>query len=971
MKSRYFLLTLPLSCLLSLPAWAQPGQLKLQVSAEEPSGVFFDRDTINPQTPLLFTARLANPGTEQKSVTLTWRVTGADGREKWERDAKFDVAAGDSIVRRELFDAPSRGGYLLEVSASIKQKGPNLITKTALPFAVTVSPSPTASGAARPQSFFVLTAPALLADDQLDFYSRIGAHVLRSPLPPEPVQPDWPAVEAQLGARLKRNIATVALLPISSDSGRSSEAYFARQVPATLARYGALTTWELAGDLSPADLDGWAQLARGRRTDLSLLGPLPDGLSIQQPGGNAQVRLSAIDGVTFNWPDNIQAHPAALRRLWLSRGQSTKDAGLSAFHLRRDTNLSQENQTPATVAGVTTADFLSSIMAGASSMSEALAPPKSDESGARAMAQGAAFAMMTRTLEDCIYREELFPRSPALEGALFRASRGSIAVLYATAGQGKMSARVSPARVYDLFGNPLAQDKDGRVEIPLSDQPVYVLADVPADVLGFAIRDAKVEDIRPLEAQVLPISRVPGAVSEGRTGLRVRLQNTGLGDRRGRLDVDVPKGWKLNPSRQDYALGEGEIKTYDFKIEKSAPGDGPQPITVSATSGSSRYVWRQVVPVATATNITPGNGPRLDGDLNDWADASWMSAGPNAANVSARVAFKWDSGRLFIAAKVQEPGLAARRPDEPAYEFWKDHDGLQIAFGTSDNPEATPKREPFTDSDYGFLLCPFNQRGANDFDGRVLRLWGPDKPYNTVQDRVRWAGAVPGASCVIRRDEASGTTYYEARMPLSTVPELQPLEKAAKDGLVRFGWLLHNDEGAPLDWGRAAGNFPWWDNTSSFLPQGELTSALRGTLGFTQVGDVEIAVEPRPAPPKVVAPLPVVPIVPSTPRPIVPNLRPVPGTTPRNSVPRPVAPARPAPHPTPRQPLKPQPELEPFVIPPAPIPPTSPNVAPPQEESVPNQIPPAAPVAGMPKAAPKPVAAPSAVPPRGHLMPQG
>jgi hypothetical protein len=81
-----------------------------------------------------------------------------------------------------LFDAPARGGYSLEVNASARRKGPDVGARAVLPFAVTIAPSSTTPGA-RPQSFFVLSTPALLTPPQLDFYNRLGARVLRSPLP--------------------------------------------------------------------------------------------------------------------------------------------------------------------------------------------------------------------------------------------------------------------------------------------------------------------------------------------------------------------------------------------------------------------------------------------------------------------------------------------------------------------------------------------------------------------------------------------------------------------------------------------------------------------------------------------------------------------------------------------------------------------------------------------------------------------
>ena len=924
-----------------------PLPLKITLAAEEPTGVFFDRDTLSPQTPLLFTARVENPAPETRQVELSWKITDASGRVRLERESKFSVGGGDSIVRRELFDAPARGGYLLETLASSQLKGPDIVASAALPFAVTVAPAPGAN-AARPQSFFVLSTPALLSGAQLDFYSRLGARVLRSPLPPDPARPDWAAIEAQLGERLKRNLATIALLPLSDERGSRSDTFFARSVPATLARYGSLTTWELAGDISPADLDAWSQVARSRRRDIALLGPFPRGLDDGLPAG-ASIKINALEGATFNWPRSL-AHPTALRRLWLSRAATTRNAGLPAFHLRRDeenaatspTTTSPSPALPSEAAAEMTSDYLSAIMAGASSMSETLSPPQNSLAGAGQMARGAAFSMLSRTLEDAAFREELFPRSPAFEGALFRAPRGSIAILYATRDIGKMLARVAPARCYDVFGNPISADQRGALEIPLSGQPVFVLSDVPTDVLSFALRNAQISGIRPLEAQFLPLSRVPGT-GEGSLAVRVRLQNIGLGDQSGQIKLQAPKGWKLATNRYDFRLSEGESKTYEFRAVL-APFNPKWPVgrvPLEASFGGKIKDLEAEVPIASALSVSPNSAPKLDGNLGEWDDALWQIAPPNAAGVSAKLALKWDKNRLYLAAQVRETGLSPRRPDETNYDFWRDYDALQFAFGTSNGPETLPSAGPFRDSDRGFLLSPFGRSAANDYTGRVLKLWGPDKPYNSVADRVRWGGAVVGASCVVSRDEKAGVTNYEAQIPFSALPDIDPLELAARDGAVRFGWLLHNDEGATLDFARAAGSFPWWANTSTFLPEGRLSSPLRSTLGFTLGEPLEIAapaapqpaiappLEPIATPPNSAAPRPV--LVPSV---VAPTPIPTPIAPPKPVVKPTPAPTLPPGLPAPSGPLQPRPapnepqEIAPFIVPDSdenqPLPPAAP-----------------------------------------------
>ena len=199
-----------------------------------------------------------------------------------------------------------------------------------------------------------------------------------------------------------------------------------------------------------------------------------------------------------------------------------------------------------------------------------------------------------------------------------------------------------------------------------------------------------------------------------------------------------------------------------------------------------------------------------------------------------------------------------------------------------------------------------------------------------------------GAKCAIARDEQGENTIYEAKLPLSAIPGLNPRALAQKDGVVRFGFIVHNAEGTPLDWGAANGNFPWWENTSTFLPEGRLTSALRSTLGFSLVGDVASPVAP--SAPVIVPTNPPLRVAP-TPRPI-PNSNSGLGTLPPPSpIAPPILPA--PPRPTPR------PSIPPFTVPGLP-PPSGPLSAPntPAQTTTSTPLPPSAPTQVVPYVVP-------------------
>ncbi len=912
------------------------GNPRLEVRGEEPTSVYFDRDTLGPQTPILFSARLQNPTNQSRDIDLAWKITDADGKVVWARKASFSLEGGATIVRRELFDAPTRGGFLLQTSASYQRKGPDAFAQASLPFAVTLAPVLDATQGMRPRSFFVLDAPSNLDAQGLDFYARLGARVLRSPLPADPAKPDWDGLEAQLGERLRRNLSSIALLDVGKDGSRAP-AFWARQVPSTLARLNSLSTWELGGDIDPSDLDAWSQLVRARRPDVSLLSPLPT-LPSGVASDSARLRNGSIDGATFGWPfeQTQSVHPAALRRLWLSRALAAREAGLNSFHLRRADAIGG--------AGEMTADYLSAIMAGASSMSEpvTLAP----DGTAKSMARAAAFTMLSRTLEDAAFREQLFPKSPSLEGALFRVPRGSVAVLYAPLRPCKMTLRVSPAQVLDAYGNAIAASQNGKLEVELGAQPVYIASGVGTEVLSYALRSARVAGVGTLEAQLLPLSRDPKTTGPGSAAVRVRVQNIGLEAASGQIQLKAPRGWKLARDRYDLTLAPGESKTFEFRAP-TAPFEAKKPtlpFELEARSGLDGK-WNWNAQVATAQSVAPNAVPVIDAQLNDWVGANWMSVAPNAAGVSAKLAWKWDTGNLYIAAQVRENALTARNPEASSYEFWRGFDAIQLAFGLSNGPETVPGVGPFHDADFGFLLSPWAQTDAQNFQGRLLRLWGGDKPYNSVADRIRWGGAVTGAKCAIGRDEQGESTIYEAKLPLSAIPGLNPKALAQKDGVVRFGFLVHNAEGTPLDWGAANGNFAWWDNTSTFLPEGRLTSALRSTLGFSLQGDVATPVTPpvmvTPSkPPTRVAPAPT--YIPAPPP--LPNLGS--GTLPPPST------VTPPPLPAPPRPTS-RPSIPPFTVPNLP-PPSGPLNAPgtPTPSTTSSPLPPAIPSQVVPYVVP-------------------
>ncbi len=339
----------------ALPAAATATtSLRLQLSGEEPSGVYFERDTLQTQTALVFSLRAWNDRPVERPLSLSWRVQDAMGRTLWQRSMRLAMPPRAVIHRREMFEPPRLGAYRLSVRATAERGGPQGRTRevslAALPFAVVTAP---ASGL-RPHSFFALSTPALLSTNELDFYARIGARVLRSSwVMPDDAggtggasSRDFGLLDRQLQARLQRGLATRAVLPVfdgqasggapsggaragggepdfdvdtsrtvpvagrrlasgrrSAQSGRfaSSGRFELRSLTPFLVRYNDITTWEFAGIAPPARWDALARDARALRSDVSLLGPL--GTSNAPPA-------AGWDGVVARLP--LDAPPQAL-----------------------------------------------------------------------------------------------------------------------------------------------------------------------------------------------------------------------------------------------------------------------------------------------------------------------------------------------------------------------------------------------------------------------------------------------------------------------------------------------------------------------------------------------------------------------------------------------------------------------------------------------------------------------------------
>jgi hypothetical protein len=823
------LLFVLLSCLLGVAsANAQPASLQVEASGEEASGIFWDSETLQTQTAPLLTIKIANQNSQACRVQLRWQVTDSSGQKRHQKSGDYNLEARSEIRIRDLFAVAQRGSYVLK--AQVRRHGSEKWSYAAWPFAIVTKPQ----AGFRPQSFFILDTPLLLDETSLHFYARCGARVLRSKILDANNDVSLGVIDNQIRSRLARNLATLAVL---DEVTRANSAIEASRTLPVLTRYAAVKTWELASSASVPSTSGTQKVsfdpsflasARLARPDASWVWPLEIGDKVQTgstdsgiDSGRAVIMtplglLTSVDQVPQAAIPGDVAHPEALRRALLATVGAARTAK-TGLHIRAQ--LPQKADlyaSPLAAADDMVSRYALSIMGGAASMSVPLIDGTSTASSQARYAQAAAFAQMTKMLEDATFVEDLFPRSPALCGALFQVGTNSIALIWPSRPgntPATLQTRLLGARLLDVFGNALPSDNN--LKVPLTG-PVYILSNAAPSTVAWALRNGKVSGIAPVAARALPLTQM---VSGGRGQISVRLQNVLLQPASGIVRLKAPPGWELKQNERKFTLGAGEIRDYNFSVSRTKISrDGLYPIVVALDVPGGSGAWQQDLRVACATSTQ--NSVRLDGDLGEWRRASWMEIRPSQAKIeAAKVALLWDENYLYVAAQIKEPHLRATLD---ATAFGRG-DALQLAFGT--RGEVKPDSGPFRDTDWSLILSA--QAGGQ------VKMPGFALPRE--------------ARCVARRDEQRNVTFYEAAVPLEALPDLKPSQRAVQAEPVRFGWILHNDEGAPLEWSAATSVFQWWRNPASFAPDSRLFLAAQMPLGFGREGVVN-ARAPRMAP---------------------------------------------------------------------------------------------------------------------------
>jgi hypothetical protein len=543
-------------------------------------------------------------------------------------------------------------------------------------------------------------------------------------------------------------------------------------------------------------------------------------------------------------------NPAARRRIILFAKSLSNGAKFSLSD-SNITSLVSKNISPRDSANALSQNTILALSSDAASYDVSLNPQQSDpiifSSDSDDIQQlvpwerAVAFAATNHLLSGARFVKELFPDTPAIYSALFRSDNSSLAVIWSNQdNDGQLKLQLPDAILWDADGNQIDQaDKNGSLKIPLTRNLYYLSVNKSPEDLARAMRAADISGMASVRAQVLPFTQLPDGANARQ--IQVRLQNITPHPCSGIVSLDAPKGWKLENNTQQFVLQPGQWRIYPFAVtEAKAFYSNMVGVKVRVNNGvTGNWSWSMEPPIATADNWTSKSTFTLDGALDEWKDASWMTTKNGQYDRKAAVAVRWDNRNLYIAAKVNEPRFATRQTDEGDYAFWN-NDAIQLGLGWRDEPWMEPSDANFRDTDYGFVLAPFARNENGSIEGRVLTLWNPTIPFGVAKDRVRWGGAVSGANCRISFDRSKKEATYEAVIPLSALGDLNPQARVATttapDQPIRFSWIAHTFDGVDVQWSKAAGVFPWWENSSSFLPVKNGYLAAQTLLGFSQRG---------------------------------------------------------------------------------------------------------------------------------------
>ncbi|MBM4037595.1 MAG: hypothetical protein FJ290_03695 [Planctomycetes bacterium] len=265
----------------------------------------------------------------------------------------------------------------------------------------------------------------------------------------------------------------------------------------------------------------------------------------------------------------------------------------------------------------------------------------------------------------------------------------------------------------------------------------------------------------------------------------VRVENLREAEWRGRIALRLPEGWRIEPAERPVTLAPKAAQRVPFTIVKGANLDANRYHVEAVATGDdgSRVARKQEVACASA----PFFKPTIDGRTGDWADAIPVSF--TVGGKKTTVSTYWNRQEFCLLVEVEEE-------KHVGYREGAEFDAVQFALAPRDAPTA---------------LQPGGKAARCEFllaDPKCFVLAAPDTLLSAAQE-VRELAALELKSAKLAIRRRGGVTRYEAALPLSALPGIEPMEGRE----FGFSVLVHDPDGTGLrDMGEAAGLWPWQRN---------------------------------------------------------------------------------------------------------------------------------------------------------------
>lgn len=239
----------------------------------------------------------------------------------------------------------------------------------------------------------------------------------------------------------------------------------------------------------------------------------------------------------------------------------------------------------------------------------------------------------------------------------------------------------------------------------------------------------------------------------------------------GTITPSMPEGWSIAPETQTFSLAAGETEMISFAVRKGFDLKANQYAVSVAVDGKTTLE----ATVVCAT--TPYFKPKIDGKLDEWADAVPVSFTTKGKQTTVRS--YWNKAQFCLAVEVEEDQLKGLRSGPAG----KGIDAIQFALaaGQSVTPESGAAGR------YEFLVADTGLFWGGD---ACFQLMAPDDLITTGSN-ARELAPLAMKDAEVKVVHSKGTTVYELAIPMKPMKEL----RATAGREFCFSLLVHDPDG--------------------------------------------------------------------------------------------------------------------------------------------------------------------------------